>query len=276
MMRKGFRAVGRPCPFMAVCLFLILSVLSSCLLTTAASAAKSCVIEADFLSLDLTGAGDGYVLVKAAPCTANLKLLISLGDRSATVSQNSSGEWQRHNLYFGRGNYSFCLCENVSGNKYRKLAELHADITSDCRNNWLESNDHVVFDNASRITALADSICSDADSQQTIFRRICSYIERNYAFDYIVGYKTAKLDYEVLPDIDRLLDTRMGICKDLSAAAVAMLRSQGVPAVMAYGFGDGKPHAWVVAEVDGSTKLFDPTAAVTGARVENYRLLRLY
>ena len=276
MMKQRIRPVGKSVLAGVVCTLLILSVLFSGLLTAEASAAPSSVIEAGPLALDLAGAGEGYVLVKAAPCTSNLKLLISLGDRVATESQNSSGEWQRHNLYFGRGSYIFILCENVSGNKYKKLAELHAGITSDCKDNWLKPNDHVVFDTASRITALADSICSDADSQQTIFRRICSYIERNYAFDYIAGYKIAKLDYEVLPDIDHLLDTRMGICKDLSAAVVAMLRSQGVPTVLAYGFGDGKPHAWVVAEVDGRTKVYDPTAVVTGAKVENYRLLRLY
>ena len=263
----------------SVFIIALITVVLITLKLTRAVGEETDILENDFLSINLSecrDGGDGYVLIKTGPNGAKLKLFISLSEDTVIENQNQNGEWERHNLYFGKGLYTFVLYENIYDNKYKKMSDVQAYVASDCRKSWLEPNDHIVFSDTAKITSIANSICIDAKSQKIIFRQICSFIEKNFAFDYIGFYQTAQIDYEILPDIDNLLDKRMGLCKDLSSATVAMLRSQGVPAVMAYGFGDKIPHAWVIAKINGQYVSYDPTVALTGGKIFNYHLVRFY
>ena len=69
----------------------------------------------------------------------------------------------------------------------------------------------------------------------------------------------------------------MGVCQDLSAIMVCMLRTQGIPARLMIGYADKQYHAWVVADVGGEEKFFDPTAALSAiSKVKAYTLERYY
>lgn len=230
----------------------------------------------EVLTMDLSDSSRGLVRVRAAEGERKLKLLITYGDTVLTVDQNPDGEWQEHRLWFGSGPYTFSLYEKVRGATYKKLAEETVEITCDSLQNRLLPNEHVSFSADAEIVRIAEELCADTDNPETVFKRICSYTEKNFVFDYITVCKLGREQYEILPDIDRLLQTGMGVCKDLSAAVVAMLRSQGIPSALAYGYGDGSPHAWVIAFLGDSQVTYDPTAVLTGKYVRSYRLMRLY
>ena len=244
------------------------------LLVLVNAAAASFADEA--LSLDLTASSEGVVRVRAAKSGSKYKLLIAYGNTVLTEDQNPDGEWQEHRLWFGSGAYSFFLYENAYGTMYAKLAEKTVDVDGVSLQNRLQPNEHVPYSADAEIVRVADELCGGTDDPEIMFDRIRRYAEKNFVFDYITVYKLGRVEYEILPDIDRLLQTRMGVCKDLSAAVVAMLRSQGVPSVLAYGYGDGSPHAWVVASLGGRQVLYDPTAVLTGKYVSSYRVMRLY
>ena len=228
------------------------------------------------LSMDLSDSSEGIVRVRAARSDRRYKLQISYGDTVLTEDQSQDGEWQEHRLWFGSGAYTFTLYENAYGSMYAKLAEKTEDIECDTLRNWLQPNEHVPYSGESEIVRIADEICGDTEDSEALFNRICRYVEKNFVFDYITVHKLGRTEYEILPDIDRLLQTRMGVCKDISAAVVAMLRSQGIPSALAYGYGDGSPHAWVIAFLGDSQVTYDPTAVLTGKYVRSYRLMRLY
>ena len=63
----------------------------------------------------------------------------------------------------------------------------------------------------------------------------------------------------MMPDIDGTVRKKMGICQDLSAVVVAMLRSQGIPSKLVIGYADKKYHAWTKNKIDGKWVLYDPT-----------------
>ncbi len=228
------------------------------------------------LELDLSEASRGLVRVRAEAAESMLKLRLSFNDVVLTEDQNQAGEWQEYRLWFGSGPYTFSLYEKVRGATYKKLAEETVEITCASLQNRLLPNEHVSFSADAEIVRIAEELCADTDNPETVFKRICRYAEKHFVFDYITVCKLGREHYEILPDIDRLLQTGMGVCKDLSAAVVAMLRSRGVPSVLAYGYGDGSPHAWVVAEVGGRQVTYDPSAALTGKIVRDYRVMRLY
>ena len=241
-----------------------------------AGSAEGALRDAEEMSLDLTDCAEGLVRVRAAESEKKLKLRIGYGDVVLTEDQNTDGAWQEYRLWFGSGIYTFSLYENVSGKMYQKQAEETVEICCDSLSNRLQPNEHVPFSDDAEIVRITDKLCADTDNPEVIFNRICRYMKKHFVFDYITVYKLGKVDHEILPDIDRLLQTGMGVCKDLSAVAVAMLRSQGIPAVLAYGYGDGSPHAWVIADLGGRQVLYDPTAVITGQFFSSYRVMKLF
>lgn len=81
----------------------------------------------------------------------------------------------------------------------------------------------------------------------------------------------------MLPDIDTCFNKKLGICQDLAAMTVCMLRVQGVPAKLMIGYADRNYHAWVVAIIDGREVFYDPTAELNAiSRVKNYTVERFY
>ena len=111
--------------------------------------------------------------------------------------------------------------------------------------------------------------------QADIYKTICEYVKTHFAYDFI---KSVTVKAGVLPDIDGCWEKKMGICQDLSAMTIAMLRSQGVPARLMIGMlGANTYHAWLTAIVNGEEKFFDPTAEVNGgSKTETYTTERYY
>ena len=77
-----------------------------------------------------------------------------------------------------------------------------------------------------------------------------------------------------LPNVDKVLAEKKGICFDYAALMTAMLRSQGIPTKLVVGYTGDVYHAWIntfipekgwvegIIFFDGTTwKLMDPTFA---------------
>ena len=97
---------------------------------------------------------------------------------------------------------------------------------------------------------------------------------KHYRYDYVKAVLTKP---GTLPDIDGTYRKGMGICQDLSALTVAMLRSQGIPSKLVIGYAGKQYHAWVTAKVGGKERFFDPTAAVSNKKLsKNYTVERWY
>ena len=69
-----------------------------------------------------------------------------------------------------------------------------------------------------------------------------------------------------LPNIDKIIDTKKGVCRDFSALYTALCRTQGIPCKIITGIGEddgGKyGHAWVQPCIDGVWYTVDITAGV--------------
>ena len=80
----------------------------------------------------------------------------------------------------------------------------------------------------------------------------------------------------LLPDIENCFDAKAGVCQDLSAIMVCMLRVQGIPAKLMIGYADSYYHAWIVAVVNGKETFFDPTHAIGCINAKKYAVERFY
>jgi transglutaminase-like putative cysteine protease len=108
---------------------------------------------------------------------------------------------------------------------------------------------------------------------------IYNFVIENITYDTELA-KTVKNPY--LPDIDKTLKTKKGICFDYAALMTAMLRSQGIPCKLVIGFAGDVYHAWInawseetgwvnnIIVFDGKNwQLMDPTFASSANRNNN-------
>jgi len=107
---------------------------------------------------------------------------------------------------------------------------------------------------------------------------VYDYVVGNLVYDYDRA-ATVKSGY--LPELDRVLEEKKGICFDYAALMAAMLRSQEVPCKLVVGYAGSTYHAWISVWteedgwIDGAIffdghmwKRMDPTFASSQQRSE--------
>ena len=230
----------------------------------------------DKVVLDYSNTVDGYVMVKYLGQNQKVKTLIT-GPSGVTYTYNQSltGNYDVFVLSDGSGSYKIAVYENTSGTSYSKAISF--DITVSLKDEFapfLRSNKYVNYSSSSKIVALAADLCKDKKTSNEKIKAVYGYIINNISYDYQLA-KTVNSGY--IPDLDSVITKKTGICFDYAAAMTAMLRSQGVPTKLIFGYTGSIYHAWintysvengwVTASIyfDGKVwKLMDPTFASTG------------
>ena len=168
------------------------------------------------------------------------------------------------------------LYRNIGGKKYSEEGKVTLKVKmKDDNNAFLYPNQYVNYDAETPCVVTASEICEGLEEPVKIYKTVCDYVKKNFVYDFM---KSVSVKPGLLPDIEGCWKKHMGICQDLSAMTVAMLRSQGVPARLVIGtLGKSTYHAWVVAIVNGEEKMFDPTAEVNASsKKETYTTERYY
>ena len=227
------------------------------------------------LSVDAGNASLGYIRVMGSKTKKRLKLRISFGKETLTYDLNSNGTFEVFPLQNGSGSYGITLYEQVSGKKYSQAGKVNEKAKmQDEQAAFLCPSQYVDYSADTPAVALSMEICDGLTSEKEKYDAVCSYITKNFGYDYI---KAVTVTGGTLPDINECLDKKMGICQDLSAVTVCMLRVQGIHARLVIGYADNAYHAWVTATVDGEEAFFDPTAALRAIKnVKNYTVERIY
>lgn len=233
------------------------------------------VVKDSKLKVDRSNIQEGYFFA----CTANktnkkLKLRVIKGDTTLTYDLNGQGNYEVFPLQLGDGNYKVSLYENISGKSYSAAGNVYLQVKlKDPVSPFLYPNQFVNYDESSDVIEKADSLCA-GKTQSQIFDIVCNFMKTNFGYDFV---KAATIKANQLPDIETCYRKRMGICQDLSATMVAMLRSQGVPAKLMIGYADKNYHAWVIAIVDGEEVFYDPTAQLGASKKsKTYTVERFY
>ena len=215
------------------------------------------------MTVDMSHMEDGYIHVKATKGKKKYKLRMKKGDVTLNYDLNNNGTYEVFPLQYGNGNYTFTLYKNVSGKKYAEAGKMSIKANMKDENRcFLYPNQYVNYDKDTLAVKEAMTLCEGMTEQKEIFDAVCKYMETHFHYDFIKSYN---IQPGMMPDMDGAWKKQMGICQDLAAIMVSMLRSQGVPARFVIGtLGKSTYHAWVVAIVDGEDQFFDPTAAANG------------
>ena len=227
------------------------------------------------LTVDYSHIDEGYVMVKAKQGSKKLKLRVKMGKTTLTYNLNNKGEYEVIPMQLGNGSYNFILYKNVSGNKYSEEGKVSLKASMpDELSAFLYPNQYVNYTADCAAVLEAQKLCEGVTDQEQIFKIVCDYMKTNFVYDYI---KAVTVQPGQLPQIDECWEKRMGICQDLAAVMVCMLRSQGVPAKLMIGMlNESTYHAWVTVVVNGEEKFYDPTAALNAVSKGSYTVERFY
>jgi transglutaminase-like putative cysteine protease len=108
---------------------------------------------------------------------------------------------------------------------------------------FLRPSDYSRYNEDSLCVREAADISRNAQTQVDVVSAIYAYINSSIRYDH---EKATKVKSGYLPDPNETLQTRKGICFDYAALAAAMLRSQGVPCKLVFGYVAPNElyHAW--------------------------------
>ena len=226
------------------------------------------------LKVDASHLDEGYFYAGISNKTSKkLKLRVIKGDTTLTYDLNGNGDMELFPLQLGSGSYKVCLYENTQKKSYSQAGTVffRANLSQEdvC---FLYPNVFVSYDQETEAVAEADKLCAGLTDKQA-FDAVCKYMLK-YKYDFV---KAVTVKAGAMPDIDGTYQKKMGICQDLSAVMICMLRSQGIPAKLMIGYADKNYHAWVEAIIDGKETFYDPTAALSAiAKVKTYTVERFY
>ncbi len=233
------------------------------------------ILVGDCLKLDIGNASQGYFHAASVLNDARRKKLrVEKEDNCLNYDMKYPGIFEVFPLQFGSGQYSVSLWENTGGKKYTELGIVIFEVQLFREDaSFLYPNQYVNYGSETPAVIEALNNMPGFNAKQ-IYDSIKSYITKKYRYDYI---KAATVKPGALPDINTCFEKKKGICQDLSALMVCMLRAKGIPAKLVIGYADKNYHAWVRVAVDGKRYLFDPTAAVTHQKcAASYKEERVY
>ncbi len=194
-------------------------------------------------AIDLSATEDGYVGV-AAVSSSRLKFQVIHGEETYNYDIASDGTPSIFPLQCGDGTYSFKVMENVMDNKYAELYSTSADVKlKDEYQPYLRPSAYVNYDENSDCVKKASEIVAKGGSEMDVVSEIYDYICDNVTYD---EEKAASVESGYMPSPDETLTTGKGICFDYASLAAAMLRSQGIPTKVIFGYvaPDNLYHAW--------------------------------
>ena len=193
--------------------------------------------------LDLSAISQGYVAMNYVPTDVKIKFQVLKDDLKFTYSV-VTGKDQIFPLQAGNGTYIFRVMKNVEDNKYAEIYHAEANVTLDSEfDPFLRTNQYTEYTKNSECVKKAAEFAKSASDEEDFINEVYSYIVKNVKYD---TPKAESVQSGYLPDPDDTYKTNKGICLDYSSLAAAMLRSQGIPTKIIFGYvaPDDVYHAW--------------------------------
>ena len=242
-------------------------------------ASGTAVEENDQAIIDYSNIEDGYAMVQfKADTEKRLKVQVK-GPTTTYKYDISVGSWETFPLSDGNGTYQIAVYENVEGSKYAAVLSVTTEVElEDEFAPFIRPNQYVDYGNATETIKMAAKLTQGKETELEKVQAVYEYVVNNITYDAELA-ATVKSGY--LPVLDKVLETKKGICFDYAALMTGMLRSQSVPCKLVVGYAGEVYHAWisVYSEKDGwidsaiyfdgtSWKRMDPTFAASSNRSE--------
>lgn len=253
---------------------------TSCLTPEASSVT---VYENDLVSVDASNTSDGYFMVKYSGTSSDAKLQITLPDETVYTYSLSPGSFETIPLTDANGDYHVDVLEHVSDGMYAMVFSQDFQVTlTDDFIPYLYPNQYVWYTPDSEVVSFGMNLSNQSVNDLDYLELVYLYVIQNIVYDTELA-QNIPLNY--IPEIDRVLSEKKGICFDYASLMTALLRSQNIPTKLVVGYSGTAYHAWIsvylhetgwvdnIIQFDGEHwSLMDPTLAASNDNnsVEKY------
>ena len=195
------------------------------------------------VQVDLSGADEGYF---ALYCTsdAKIKLQVIKDDETYTYDVVTNKE-QVYPLQLGNGTYTIKVMKNIKDTKYSELYSCTAQVDLDDEfDPFLRPSQYADYDEDSDCVAKAAELAAAATDANSFISNVYEYVCKTITYDTA---KAESVQSGYIPEPDSIMEEGKGICFDYASLAASMLRSQGIPTKIIFGYvgKDGDLyHAW--------------------------------
>lgn len=193
--------------------------------------------------IDLSAVNEGYVAVSARS-EKRLKFQVLKDEWTYNYNISSDGTPSIFPLQCGDGRYTFRVMENVSESKYVQAYMTECRVTMDDEfQPFLRPSDYAAYGPDSACVKKAEELAAKCSDELEVVAAVYSFVCRTVSYD---TKKAETVTSGYLPDPDETMRTGRGICFDYAALAAAMLRSQGIPTKLIFGYVSPNDlyHAW--------------------------------
>lgn len=237
------------------------------------------VKETERAVIDYSNMDDGYVMVRFKEETAKALKVQVKGPTTTYTYSIGVGDWETFPLSDGNGAYQIAVYENVESSKYALVQSV--GVTVELKDEFapfLRPNQYVDYAEATLMLETAAKLSAGKETELEKVQAVYEYVIHTLSYDKELA-ATVKSGY--LPELDKVLEKKKGICFDYAALMTGMLRSQSVPCKLVVGYAGTVYHAWIsvyteadgwidnVIYFDGAVwKRMDPTFASSGGQSE--------
>ena len=193
--------------------------------------------------IDVSSVANGYVAV-AATSDKRLKFQVICGDVTYNYDMARDGTPSIFPLQSGNGQYRFRIMKNTTDKKYAEIHSVTCMVElTDPYQPFLRPNAYANFNADSacvkKAAELTKGKTTDLDKIKAIYEFVCKTVKYD-------KQKAATVQSGYMPTPDETMATGKGICFDYASLAASMLRSQGIPTKLIFGYvsPDGLYHAW--------------------------------
>lgn len=233
-------------------------------------------------SIDASNTSDGYIMIQYTGTVSKIRLQITTPDGSTySYLVSESGAYETFPLSGGNGSYQIEVLELIPDapkeNTYATILTQAIEVEmTDEFSPFLYPNQYVRYHADSKTVLKGADLAKECYSDLDVVSNVYNYVIETISYDEKLA---GNVSWGYLPDVDRTLHTKKGICFDYAALMSAMLRSQNIPTKLVVGYSGDVYHAWIstyiddigwvdnVIEFDGkSWSLMDPTLAANNSR----------
>ncbi len=193
--------------------------------------------------IDLSGVNEGYF---ALICNSGVKTKLQVfKDDEVYTYDVVLGKEQIFPLQMGNGTYTIKVMKNIVDTKYSELYCCTAYVDMDDEfDPFLRPSQYADYDESSECVKKAAEIAASSADANDFITGVYNYVCKNIKYD---KKKAENIQPGYIPEPDSTLDEGKGICFDYASLAASMLRSQGIPTKIIFGYvGDSGDlyHAW--------------------------------
>lgn len=226
------------------------------------------------VTIDISHNNEGYICISYSGDSDRPRTVITTPTGITYQYELTKGGCDVFPLTDNNGAYNVAVYELISGDEYSVLfrSDFDVNITNEFLA-YLYPNQYVNFDKDTKAVALSSELVEPCNSDLEAIQAVYNYVIANITYDYD---KASSVESTYIPNIDKTLQEKKGICFDFASLMATMLRSQNIPTRLEIGYAGDTYHAWIstyvedvgwvngIIEFNGKDwEIMDPTLATT-------------